>query len=226
MRNQLEKLLDLECATMEDFAQLPILMKKFHALEEHCRKWPETLPEYFRYDIAAWVSEPPADPAEAEALLGPIHCYRGPWVVGIWNMVRTSRLILVSSILRCSAILRQCTDIRALPEYATMAERSTDVIGDIISGMPYHFGWFENRPELLPAMPSFACGQNGVQCSSLAAFFAMFPLTTMQDSDFATEEQRLFAKGRLRFMAYHIGLRSAAFVEKVCRTPFFYNHAR
>ncbi|EJP70871.1 negative acting factor [Beauveria bassiana ARSEF 2860] len=213
MRNELENLLDLDCATLDDFDQLSVIMAKCQALEEHFRKWPDTLPEYFKFGIAAWIHASSANPAKMEALPGPVHSYRGPWVGGIWSMVRTSRLILVNSMFRCSALIHQRTDLQSLPEYATLAQRCADVIGEAMAGVPYHLGWFRNRTALLPTMPSFACGQDGTE-SSLAAFLALLPLTTMQDHDFATEDQRLFAKGRLQFMAHQFGLRSAAFAEK------------
>ncbi|KAM3469514.1 hypothetical protein MY5147_006994 [Beauveria neobassiana] len=213
MRNELENLLDLDCATLDDFDQLSVIMAKCQALEEHFRKWPDTLPEYFKFGIAAWIHASSANPAEMEALPGPVHSYRGPWVGGIWSMVRTSRVILVNSMFRCSALIHQRTDLQSLPEYATLAQRCADVISEAMAGVPYHLGWFRNRTALLPTMPSFACGQDGTE-SSLAAFLALLPLTTMQDHDFATEDQRLFAKGRLQFMAHQFGLRSAAFAEK------------
>ncbi|XWW99437.1 hypothetical protein V2A60_007447 [Cordyceps javanica] len=219
LRNQLDSLLDLEYATLDDFDQLAALMKKCQVVEEQCRNWPETLPEYFKFSTAAWINHPPADPTKAEALPGPVHSYRGPWVGAIWSMVRTSRLVLMNSILRCSALIHQQTDIKALPEYSSLEQRCTDVIHEAIAGVPYLLGWFKNRTALLPTMPSYACGQNGAQ-SRLSAFLAMFPLTAIQDHDFATDEQRSFAEGRLQFMAHNLGLRSAAYVEKSTgRTP-------
>ncbi|ATY63872.1 Fungal transcriptional regulatory protein [Cordyceps militaris CM01] len=218
LRHQLDKLLDLDCATLDDFDQLSNLMRKFQALEAQCRNWPETLPDYFKFSVAAWISHRPPDPAKAEALLGPIHSYRGPWVGAIWNMVRTSRIILINSILRCSALIHERTDVQTLPEHSSMAQLYIDVIHEAVAGVPYQLGWFKNRTALLPTMPSYACGQNGAQ-SRLASFLAMFPLTNIRDHDFATDDQRAFAEGRLQYMAYGLGLRSAAFVESKGRMP-------
>ncbi|OAA61361.1 Fungal transcriptional regulatory protein [Cordyceps fumosorosea ARSEF 2679] len=213
VRHQLDNLLDLEYATLDDFDQLSAIMKKCQVLEAHCRGWPDTLPEYFKFNIAAWISHPPTDPAKSEALFGPVHSYSDPWVGAIWNMVRTSRLILLTSILRCSALIHERTDVKTLPEYPDVAKLCIDVIHEAIAGVPYQLGWFKNRTALLPTMPSYACGQNGAQ-STLAAFTAMFPLTSIRDHELATDEQRVFAEARLQFMAHNLGLRSAAFVEK------------
>lgn len=210
----LSDLLDRECATLDDVHQLQSLMNKCQVLEEQCRNWSKTLPEYFKFTTVTWISDSPANPAEAEALPGPLHGYRDPWVGGIWNMVRASRVILTNLILRCSALIHQRTDVRALPEYSTLAQSCTDVINEIVAGVPYHLGWFKNRTALLPAMPNFACGSNGA-ASSLAAFLALFPLMIMQDHDFASDEQRLFAQGRLYFLSHNLGLRSIVFLNKV-----------
>ncbi|KAJ3499825.1 hypothetical protein NLG97_g3 [Lecanicillium saksenae] len=191
VRNELNSLLDLECATLNDLNEVAALMERAQALEEQCRAWPETLPEYFRFYVAAWVNEMPQNLAEAQALPGPVHGYSGPWVAGVWNLR---------------------TDIQMLPEYHAAAQSCKEVVQEIISGAPYYLGWFKNRTSLLLTLPNFACGDNGME-NSLSAFFIMFPMITLKNLEFATEDQRAWASGRVRYIAHHFGLKTALYAE-------------
>ncbi|KAJ6779860.1 hypothetical protein PWT90_00857 [Aphanocladium album] len=210
LRNELNSLLDLKCAALEDLDKVSALMKRAQAFEEQCRAWPENLPDYFRSYVAAWVNDVPENLAEAQALPGPVHGYKGPWVAGVCNVVRNARLIFNILVVRCLAIMHQRTDIQILPEYLAASQSCAELIRETIPCVPYYLGWFKNRTSLLSALPSFACGDNGME-NNLSAFSIMFPLITIKNLDFATEEQRAWASGRVDYIGHHFGLRAAIF---------------
>jgi hypothetical protein len=146
----------------------------------------------------------------AEVFPGRIDAYQDLWVVSVWNLMRCSRIILASLIVRCAAWVCAPVDYRTTPEYATAARTCVDNITDIISSVPYQLGWFSNRRELLERanLSAFGCGEEDA-LKGLPGYFLTWPLTCVQGQDYTTDAQRAWVKGRLQFIGSHLGVRYA-----------------
>lgn len=214
LRDELKRIIGVQEATVEDFYQLKQLLQKCQALDEAFAQWPDNLPGYFHFKVAATVTEISTNITEADAFPGPVHVYRDPWVACVWNMMRCSRIELNNLVVRCLALIHMDSDYTMLPEYAAVVQNSSEVLADSIASMPYQLGWFKTRQHLLLGEASFACGKNDSQ-NGLGACVAMWPLVMIQRQDFASDAQRFWANGRLQYIASRLGLRKAAFFGKV-----------
>lgn len=214
LRHELRWLLDLESATLENFAQVSKVLEQCRVVDVGFQRWAENLPEYFRFQAAAWISPTMNHKGDPDVLPGRVDAFSDPWVACIWNMIRCSRLELCSLIIRCLAIIRQNPDLKSHPEHEALYQTSAELIGDIISSIPYQIGWFKERAEMLSKIPSFVCGHNGA-ASSLGGFVAIVPLMCIKDHEHATPEQQIWCETQLQNISARFGFRGAATIGRV-----------
>ncbi|KAK5995777.1 Transcription factor dbaG-like protein [Cladobotryum mycophilum] len=187
------------------------MVKKAQIIDRDCVTWARSLPEHFRYQTVAWEQHDTySDYSRAEVFPGRIDAYQDLWVASIWNMMRCSRIILASIVVRCTAWICAPVDYRSTPEYAAAARICVEIIEDIIASVPYQLGWFANRKYLLqhPSLSQFACGLEDTP-KSLAGYFLTWPLACVQGQDYTTELQRAWVKERLVYIGKELGLRYA-----------------
>jgi hypothetical protein len=96
-----------------------------------------------------------------------------------------------------------------------------EMINDIVASIPYHLGWrgFRNNSEDNPMtgnVSSFVCGQNEIGTGKpLGAYFLIWPVFTSIVSDFATDAQRKYIIGRMKYMTDTMGINGAAVLTQV-----------
>lgn len=193
------------------------LINECQRLDEDIDYWTKNLPEYFQFKTVTWQNEAPVnDLKKAEAYPGRVDAYRDIWVTSVWNTVRCTRIVLASMIIRCSALLYYPVDYRTTLEYAKYSRLSQEVISDIIASIPYQLGWFATRKHLLDEadLTSYACGRDSSQ-KMLAGHFMSWPLSCVMTQDFAMDDQRKWAQGRLEFVASELGLRYVNMIKHV-----------
>ncbi len=142
-------------ATLEDWEEgsdggvglMLDLIRRCQAVDQEAVGWASALPDCWRPRTVAWEDHAPpgGDYARAEAFPGRVDLYTDLYIASVWNMARTSRLILHSLIVRCTAWVCSPVDYRTTPEYATAARTCVDIIADIIAAAPYHLGWHLKR---------------------------------------------------------------------------------
>ncbi|KAM0205960.1 hypothetical protein ACHAPQ_001858 [Fusarium lateritium] len=195
----------------ENIELLLDIIRRCQTLDQQHVTWANGLPEYFQYKSVAWEDNVPSgNYALAEVFPGRIDAYQDLWVVSVWNLMRCSRIILASLIVRCAAWVCAPVDYRTTPEYATAARTCVDTITDIISSVPYQLGWFSTRRDLLERanLSAFGCGEEDA-LKGLPGYFLTWPLTCVQGQDYTTDAQRAWVKGRLQFIGNHLGVRYA-----------------
>ncbi|KAF5022761.1 hypothetical protein F66182_5176 [Fusarium sp. NRRL 66182] len=211
LRAESNRLMTSLSRSPENIELLLDIIRRCQILDQQHVAWANQLPEYFRFKSVAWEDNVPnGNFAMAEVFPGRIDAYQDLWVVSVWNLMRCSRLILASLIVRCAAWVCSPVDYRTTPEYATAARMCVDTITDIISSVPYQLGWFSKRKDLLEKanLSSFGCGEEDA-LKGLPGYFLTWPLTCIQGQDYTTDAQRAWVKGRLRFIGDQLGIRYA-----------------
>ncbi|KAK7749550.1 hypothetical protein SLS53_000126 [Cytospora paraplurivora] len=148
--------------------------------------------------------------------VGRVDAYIDMFICYILNWARAARLYIRNAALRCCAwLVGPRGDYRDTAEYAAAHILCTDLIGDIVSSVPYVFG-----AARLGQNPTGVAPGANYQPPSLAGVFVMWPVFAAASSDFASEEQRTFLKRTLQYISEDIGIGQAAILTKYdLRTP-------
>ncbi|KAM0348336.1 hypothetical protein ACHAPU_004304 [Fusarium lateritium] len=211
LRAESNRLMTTLSRSPENIELLLDIIRRCQTLDQQHVTWANGLPEYFQYKSVAWEDNVPnGNYALATVFPGRIDAYQDLWVVSVWNLMRCSRIILASLIVRCAAWVCAPVDYRTTPEYATAARTCVETITDIIASVPYQLGWFSNRKDLLEQanLSAFGCGEEDA-LKGLPGYFLTWPLTCVQGQDYTTDAQRAWVKGRLQFIGNHLGVRYA-----------------
>lgn len=208
LRAEVTKLMTANVKSPEVNKLIQETIEHIHAIERRLDEWFERLPGYWHHKTVAWDDHvPDGDYAKAEVFPGRVDVYRDFWIASVVNMARVSRVTLASTSVRCAAWLCSPANYRTTPEYATAARTCAEAITDIIASVPYHLAWHLKRPDLMRRanLSGFACGEEDSQ-KGLAGYFLTFPLACVQNSDFCTDAQRAWVRGRLRYIADELGV--------------------
>jgi hypothetical protein len=182
-------------------------------LELKFKDWENLLHPAWRFSSVAWIDQISSDQLEhSTSFLGRVDEYMDISIATAWNMMRANRILLSAGIVRASAWLHPDGDYRITPEYAATAHISKDLIEDIIASVPMFLGKLRNATtkNWTQMIEKEALGGK----SSLALFI-LWPLFIVSISDYATNEQRQWALGRLRFVAEEVGIQQASLFTQV-----------
>lgn len=226
LRAEVNRLLVTLTRTPENVELMLDMIRRCQTVDHECANWAKDLPESFGFKTVAWEDNVPnGDYSKAEVYPGRVDAYQDLWVASVWNLMRSSRIILASLIVRCAAWVCAPLDYRTTPEYATAARTCVENITDILASVPYQLGWFANRKDLLEQvnLSAFGCGDEDA-LKGLPGYFLSWPLTCVLGQDYATDNQRAWVKGRLEFIGNQLGVRYAHMLTQV-RPPFFFSSA-
>ncbi|KUJ18512.1 uncharacterized protein LY89DRAFT_498195 [Mollisia scopiformis] len=190
------------------------LLHKARTLEKEYREWFESLSS--SYSAMAWLdSETTTTTNIATSISHPgrIDQYEELYQAYEYNVARSSQILIWTIILRCIAWLREDTDYRISTEYRDAARRCRELIQDIVSSIPYCFLWDQDCSTMMPDKVRFSCEH--VEMKGVSAVYLMWPLYVAGNSDFATSSQRLFAKGKLAYIAGSVGICQASLILQI-----------
>ncbi|PHH79404.1 hypothetical protein CDD80_4857 [Ophiocordyceps camponoti-rufipedis] len=211
IRAEANRLLSTSTRSSDQVDHIIAMIKRCQAHDLACANWAKDLPDCFRWKTVAWEDNvPQGDYSKADVYPGRVDAYQDLWISSIWNMMRCSRIVLASIIVRCAAWISAPVDYRTTPEYAAAARTCVDTITDIIASIPYQLGWFAKRRHLLERaqMSGFGCGEDDAQ-KGLGGYFVTWPLACVHGQDYATDSQRAWVQGRLEYIGSHLGVRYA-----------------
>lgn len=159
---------------------------------------------------------------ESEVYPGRIDTFPDVWIANVWTLLRVTRLFVSGAVVRCAAWLNTSVDYRTTPEYAAAAKLGTDAVNDIIAGIPYHLGWKANKGPLkrfaVAGDDCFAFGNNQNTPRALGAYLCTWPVFGAYCSDFATDAQRTWLRGRLKYITDVMGINQAGTLALVSLT--------
>lgn len=151
---------------------------------------------------------------------GRVDVYDDLMIATTWNSSRSTRIILMSLLIRVTAWICSPADYRLSPEYATALQVSQACIADILSSVPYMLRTQQTQthPVGSSAQGAFACGDDE-QSKMLGGLMVAWPLGTVTTNDYSTDEQRAWAVGRLNFIANELGIKYTSSLAAVSVIP-------
>ncbi|KUI74432.1 hypothetical protein VM1G_10043 [Cytospora mali] len=189
------------------------MLRKVQDLDHRLASWLKSLPA--GYQPIPWYWEDrvpgPGETKNAPVYPGRVDVYQDLMACTSWNSSRSTRIILMSLLIRVAAWICSPADYRSTPEYATAVRTSKTSIADIISTVPYMLRVQQtNVPPPEPSVPgAFACGDDE-QSKMLGGLMVAWPLSTVRTNDYATDEQREWVVGRLNYIAKELGVKYAS----------------
>ncbi len=226
LRADVNQAMTLMPRTAENFDKTVELIRRAQEIEQGFLDWEASLSDEWRFKTVAWADTiPDSDLSISEVYPGKVDMFADLFVASQWNMARVARLILSGIIIRCAAWMCAPVDYRTTSHYAQASRLGIEMINDIVASIPYHLGWrgFRNNSEEKSTggnISSFVCGQSEIGTGkSLGAYFLIWPVFTSIVSDFATDAQRKYIIGRMKYMTDIMGISGAAVLTQVRLLP-------
>ena len=200
----------------ENIEKVLKLLRRAEALDKQYIEWIQALPPACQINTVAWIDGEVPDLPNSVIHPGRIDTYGEMWMAYKYNIVRGCRLFIYTTILRCVAWLGDNGDYRLTPEYATATQICRGLIEDIVASVPYFFGWNRGKDPSMSDRSNFACGEHDpTRVKPLAGIFSMWPIFAAASSDFASPSQRIFLRGRLKYIADMMGINQALIMFQV-----------
>ncbi|RYP92556.1 hypothetical protein DL770_001314 [Monosporascus sp. CRB-9-2] len=198
------------------------VIRRCQTVDQEAVSWMNSLPEHWQYKTVAWENHVPNnDYSKAEVFPGRVDVYADAYIASVWNMVRTTRLILHIMIVRCAAWVCAPVDYRTTPEYATAARICVEISTDIIASAPPQLGWRPKRGDAVQRVQlgGFACGEED-STKAFAGYSLAPSLVCVIGQDYTTDAQRTWLIGRLRYIGDELGVKYAhVLTERKLRFP-------
>lgn len=218
LRADNDKTTTLATHTTENLEKVLKLLRRAEALEKEYVEWIESLPPDWAIRTVAWIDENVEDLETSIIHPGRVVAYSELWVAYYHNVVRSCRLYIWTTILRCVAWMSTPRDYRLSPEYSTASSACRQLIEDIVASVPYFFGWNRNKDAAMADKSNFACGiSDDASIKGISGVFVMWPMFSAAASDFASPSQRMYLRGRLRYIAEQMGINQAGVLLQVIR---------
>ncbi|KAK0741925.1 hypothetical protein B0T21DRAFT_360364 [Apiosordaria backusii] len=223
LRTESNRLLAGHGKSPQTIDQIHQIIKKAQALDREIVRWQTSVPKQFCFQTLCWVWEDDiglykgGNYGRIEVFPGRVDVYPDFVTASAWNLSRVSRLLLAALTIRLTAYTCSPADYRTTPGFDISRKICEETISEILASVPYHFGWHLKRtdnPNTNSGISGFACGDEGPS-KGLPAYLLIWPLTCVKNHDITTEEQRAWAKGRLRAIADGVGLKYARIVNDV-----------
>lgn len=212
----------------ENFRAVQDLMKRAQAMEQEFKAWEESLPEVWRPKTAAWVDNVPGgDLMKADVFPGRVDIYEDLFISNAWNHLRVSRQFLSGIVVRCAAWICHPVDYRTTPEYASSARLGVDMVTDTIASIPFHLGWRLDEDGTLQRgdLSGFTTGRDDITSpTALGGWLSMWCLFCATSSDFTTDSQRTWIRGRMNLIGEVMGLNQARVIGSVSQVTHVYRY--
>ncbi|KFY44128.1 hypothetical protein V494_01614 [Pseudogymnoascus sp. VKM F-4513 (FW-928)] len=214
LRYEINGLMTLAERTPENTSKVQDAMRRSWEMEQMFQDWIAKLPNSWRFTTVAWVKSISSDQLlDSEVYPGRIDTFPDVWIANVWTLLRVTRLFVSGAVVRCAAWLNTSVDYRTTPEYAAAARLGTDAVNDIVAGIPFHLGWRGSESELkrfaVAGDNCFSFGDNQNKPRALGAYLSTWPVFSAYCSDFATDAQRTWLKGRLNYITDVMGINQA-----------------
>lgn len=209
LRGHLNRILMSHPRSPETNALVQEIKQRALELEQEYQRWADTQTK----QTVAWVDNiPGGDITKADVCPGRVDLYSDVFACSAWNLARVSRIFIAAIVIRCAAWSCYPVDYRTTPEYARMSTMGQEMISDIIASVPFMFGWHLDGEGRLKPRDVMGGGEEVMGVKALGAVYTIWPLLSVSCSDFTTDSQRAWVKGRFKFISEVIGLNQAKVV--------------
>ncbi|KAH7411226.1 hypothetical protein BKA64DRAFT_376496 [Cadophora sp. MPI-SDFR-AT-0126] len=184
------------------------LLRRAERLEQQYADWIAALPSSWVVRTSDWSEFEPTDLATSLVYPGRVFTFGDLWMANKYNVARSCRILIWSTILRCIAWLTGPDEYMMTNEYIEGSRECRTLINDITSSIPYYFGW---TPMTSPATASLFEHSTDIQASmkARASIFLLWPLYVAASSDFASPSQRVYLRGKMMYIAENLGISQA-----------------
>ncbi|CAG8957931.1 hypothetical protein HYFRA_00000273 [Hymenoscyphus fraxineus] len=197
----------------EDAGDVIALLQTAQDLEKEYAEWFAGLTGEWAFRTVSWMDYHEIDLENSVVHPGKIDSYSQMYMAHHHNIGRSSRLFIWTTIFRCVAWLCGEDNYKLTEEYATGSQVCHRLIEDIVASVPFIFGWNKETVTAMRDPSCFACGTpDAVQVKSLWGIFVMWPMFAAAVSDFAMPSERIFLRGRLKYIAENMGIYQAAII--------------
>ncbi|KAI9722303.1 MAG: hypothetical protein M1812_001775 [Candelaria pacifica] len=160
--------------------------------DEELLSWHESLEDSWYARTSAYLTDIPSDPSSAPVWRGPVHQYTDVHRAGIINLYRTHRIHVQAIILRCRGWLAPPNEFyREGPPYESHYHALQQLVDDVCSSVPYHFGLMMDERQTTSVNPV---------ANGMGAYLIMLPLSVSASVECIPKEQRDWLRGRLRYL--------------------------
>ncbi|KAM3070065.1 hypothetical protein ACMFMG_003903 [Clarireedia jacksonii] len=209
LRSELNRVLMSQPRTPETYEIVSKMMQRALELEQEYERWEETQTK----QTVAWVDNVPGgDMMKADVCPGRVDMYPDIYAAAQWNIARTSRIFIAAIVIRGAAWICYPVDYRTTPEYAQMSRLGQEMINDIIASIPFNFGWHLDENGRLKAGDVMSGTDDVNTVKALGGVFSIWPLLSVSCADYTTDSQRVWVKGRFKYIAEVMGLNQAKVV--------------
>jgi hypothetical protein len=207
-----------DCRILREFHQRTVtniervlkLIASSKVLDEEYVTWARTLPPAWKPECKAYIDNEISDLHNSLVYPGRVDSYSDLWIVYKHNISRCGRLWIWGSIVRCVAWLGVDADYRLTSEYTTAMRISQVLIEDIVASVHYLFGCDDNVDLRNASVWNYTADTDEhAVMRGRAGLFLILPLYTAMMSDFATEGQRTFLRGKMAFCAETLNIDQA-----------------
>lgn len=145
---------------------------------------------------------------------GEVYHFQNLYVCMIYSIIWTSHLFLTTCIFRCMAWLVSPDEWRTGADYEATVRATRRRVADIVASLPYACSWNGYQADDV----DFACGQPslGSDTKGVAGMCVFRPAFHAMMSDYATPEQKVYLRDRLRFLADSVGIKQVNVLLNVC----------
>lgn len=187
------------------------LMREGETVDQQYFEWFQALPVEWQYRTVGWNDVAKEDLEASFVCPGKADKYLENWFVHLYNLCRASRLLLASTSVRCAAWLCAPEDYKATPEYARAVNLGRELIEDIVASIPcVLLGSKDDESNSGGYLYGFPCGtDDATSGKGLAGLSMLWPMYAVFSSDFATDTQRRWIHGRLKYVGDYMGISKA-----------------
>lgn len=204
LRADTEDSTNLVARTPANIKRVLKVLNDAHQLDDEYLAWFKTWPEEWLAKPVAYIETVEGNLYDSVVFPGRVDSFEQLYLGTALNMIRSCRLYIWSTVVRCIAWLGEPNDYRLSSEFQNATRISQEIITDTIASMPYFFGWQKDSQTPLHNIADATGGHN---IKAAAAIFIIWPLYTACRSDFATDSQRIYMKGRLAAIKATTGMR-------------------
>ncbi|KAK0714306.1 hypothetical protein B0T21DRAFT_297183 [Apiosordaria backusii] len=173
----------LSYSLSSSIAIIKSFLARAQALDFETVQWLSTLPPSWRLE-----SIPYSSSDNENIFPGIVDIYPDMWTAAIYNLARTTRLVLMSIIVRCAAFLARPGDYRTTAEYAFASRTASGVVADVIGSIPFHLGHLPPRRDI-----NGDVRENNNNGRGLGGYFLTWPLACVVSQDYVSDARKLFA---------------------------------
>lgn len=223
LRADCEETLCIAARTPSSIENTLKVLRVAEALEQEYLTWIASFPKSWLPKTVAFIDNVPGNLAQSILPPGRIDTYEELWLAYVFNFARSSRLYIWNTIIRCMAWLGEPHDYRITPEYTTASRICMEIIGDIVASTPYFFGWRGRGTSQMPASDCTSAPISSTKQPTIkpvSGIFLLWPIFTAISSDFTTETQKTYLRGRLRAVHEATGMNQASVLLDQVRIPF------